>query len=807
MLTITWTNTADFTAVSGCSVADGTVTMSPFDHADIPNSYLAAAWSLNESSGNAVDAVASNNLTPTNVTRASAMSGNGATLSGNGYLTGPNNMFSTATKGAISVWFKIGASVTGDQTIWTITDTAAGAGTQTTVALRLTWNAGSSKFTTTIFYSNVGTATTEVASGSTLISRNVWNHIVVSSSGSAWTCAINGSNESLSGTNKGRWIDDVNGTKVVTFGAERVLSAYTRYVTGQLDEITWWSEAASTAQAAAIYNSGSGRFHYRHTAIVSIHDAGVAYADAGAIGYCFDYSTSTKTTSGNDSISGVDVYSSDISGDTPSYETDASWAAHLLRSSDNHRYLWRRLQFTSSDALQVTISEVTTDSNPCDVPVGPPSDPSATAYAAVAETNYAINWDQPEEADFSHCEMKRTTDGETMEYLTFTGGAPLWQSGDFEDPFFKFTENEYASGYMPDSAYIDETVTGTSIAYWVRARDFYGNSTSWVACSLYVGDADFPDVGNVLDDDTVNGEAGTFTNVSEDDVRAGISWGDDGTEFTGTLSVDIAVAPTLTLTSGDGSITATLTPADGEVSPMYVRYKTGAGDISDESEDLKRTGAGDIEITGLENGSAYLVFAYHKGASVGDWAVASAVPLSSSLDPANSISMQLYYLREMLGDCAAWQAWTNTESAAAAKLKIFYEAVPAGSTWQSDTDFSTRLSSLRPFMVIGIDKVWNYSRVATGTRHYMNVSGSAIMAFDATVPTAYSGDNKLDSAMLWFDNMVGGVIDDLCQLSGKSGRLSITDIVQLDPPGRVQVDGAQTGGDVMTAVYQVKWGL
>jgi len=44
---------------------------------------------------------------------------------------------------------------------------------------------------------------------------------------------------------------------------------------------------------------------------------------------------------------------------------------------------------------------------------------------------------------------------------------------------------------------------------------------------------DFPDVGNVLDDDTTNGSAGTYEAATESDVSLGVTYGEDGTEFTG----------------------------------------------------------------------------------------------------------------------------------------------------------------------------------------------------------------------------------------------------------------------------------
>jgi hypothetical protein len=51
------------------------------------------------------------------------------------------------------------------------------------------------------------------------------------------------------------------------------------------------------------------------------------------------------------------------------------------------------------------------------------------------------------------------------------------------------------------------------------------------------GTTDIPDIGNVLDDDTSNGSAGTFANIATGDVRDGEFWGEDGTEYEGSLEV------------------------------------------------------------------------------------------------------------------------------------------------------------------------------------------------------------------------------------------------------------------------------
>ena len=50
------------------------------------------------------------------------------------------------------------------------------------------------------------------------------------------------------------------------------------------------------------------------------------------------------------------------------------------------------------------------------------------------------------------------------------------------------------------------------------------------------GVTDYPDVGNVTTDDTVNGVTGTFAVPATTDVKSGTQYGAGGTEFTGTLS-------------------------------------------------------------------------------------------------------------------------------------------------------------------------------------------------------------------------------------------------------------------------------
>ncbi len=82
-------------------------------------------------------------------------------------------------------------------------------------------------------------------------------------------------------------------------------------------------------------------------------------------------------------------------------------------------------------------------------------------------------------------------------------------------------------------------------------------------------------------------------------------------------------APSIAATeAGDTQVTLTLAPGDGETADMYVRYAPSGGPMSAESASFKRSGAGDVTVTGLTNGTPYSFQAYHKNADgLGPWSV------------------------------------------------------------------------------------------------------------------------------------------------------------------------------------------
>ena len=96
------------------------------------------------------------------------------------------------------------------------------------------------------------------------------------------------------------------------------------------------------------------------------------------------------------------------------------------------------------------------------------------------------------------------------------------------------------------------------------------------------------------------------------------SWGNRAAD------VAQAVAPSISVVApASTQVVLTLAPGTGETAAMYIRYRLVNGEAtwSDESEDWKRTGAGNVTITSLINLLLYEFTAYHKVGDIqGSWA-------------------------------------------------------------------------------------------------------------------------------------------------------------------------------------------
>lgn len=121
--------------------------------------------------------------------------------------------------------------------------------------------------------------------------------------------------------------------------------------------------------------------------------------------------------------------------------------------------------------------------------------------------------------------------------------------------------------------------------------------------------ANYPAVGDVeeaVDYGHNDQFTGTFAEPGVGNVLAGVQYGADGTEFTGTLDVTEPGAPSFTVADGTNAVTVTI---DGDAGVTnYVRYK-GSAD-ADWLDGGNIVGDGDVEITGLANDVPYIIMVY-----------------------------------------------------------------------------------------------------------------------------------------------------------------------------------------------------
>jgi hypothetical protein len=165
---------------------------------------------------------------------------------------------------------------------------------------------------------------------------------------------------------------------------------------------------------------------------------------------------------------------------------------------------------------------------------------------------------------------------------------------------------------FPDAANVldDDTVDGNPGTFANVGAANVKSGIQWGAGGTeFTGtySPDFPAVGNVTEDDTVDGAAGTYHEATAAEVRLGIQFGAGGTEFTGTYdpagtapsTPDVAVAR-----ASDTSATVTFSNSDTGVT-NEVRYATVADGGDTWQDGGSRTGDGAVTVSGLTTGQVY----------------------------------------------------------------------------------------------------------------------------------------------------------------------------------------------------------
>lgn len=148
------------------------------------------------------------------------------------------------------------------------------------------------------------------------------------------------------------------------------------------------------------------------------------------------------------------------------------------------------------------------------------------------------------------------------------------------------------------------------------------------------------------------------------------------------------------------------------------------------------------------------------------------------------LSLPLSHLKDLVAECASFQAWCGVDTAAEAKERIYFFMAPR--------------DAVRPFAVVDMGSDWEDNLIADGA--VFLDKGQLTLGLVDDVDVEESEPDQL----MAFTNRVGSVFEDIRMLAGVDGRLNVTRIGKLSGPtlgDDVEVNGATGVSEVVGASY------
>ena len=161
--------------------------------------------------------------------------------------------------------------------------------------------------------------------------------------------------------------------------------------------------------------------------------------------------------------------------------------------------------------------------------------------------------------------------------------------------------------------------------------------------------------------------------------------------------------------------------------------------------------------------------------------------------PAGSISLAQEHLRQTLAHSASWQAECNCAGdAAAAAERIYPNGLPKPENGETHT--KQELQSYRPYAIVYTAEKDGFRKTADagGTHFYYNPSGQLMVRINREAPEA-AGDEPTADANNTFLNLLGKILDEMCDLAGTAGKLAIQSL-SLDCYGWAEPNVIETQG-------------
>ena len=161
------------------------------------------------------------------------------------------------------------------------------------------------------------------------------------------------------------------------------------------------------------------------------------------------------------------------------------------------------------------------------------------------------------------------------------------------------------------------------------------------------------------------------------------------------------------------------------------------------------------------------------------------------------------YMADMLAAGSAFQDWVGADDSTEAAARIYQDALPAPADGNAHS--LAELQGYRPYALIWTEPSGGFSRDidSAGSGNFFRDNGRVRVMLEQDVPTAAESD-VAEAELLW-RNTVGDIIDDLSELAGVAGYLSVTHL-SVDGPHRTHPDDVDSIGNSQYVQIAFDWG-
>lgn len=149
--------------------------------------------------------------------------------------------------------------------------------------------------------------------------------------------------------------------------------------------------------------------------------------------------------------------------------------------------------------------------------------------------------------------------------------------------------------------------------------------------------------------------------------------------------------------------------------------------------------------------------------------------------PAGSLSLAQEYLRATVAASATFQALVGADSAAEAIERIYHNGLPKPANGQTHT--KAELQAYRPYGVVYTTEKQGFSRSVESVSGHFDFAESGQLTLKLVRESPDSaGDDPTAAANLDWTNLIGQIIDEMCDLAGLADYLAFHTISLVEGP-------------------------